>query len=541
MIFRTGKGPQGAFPAALQKYTGPDLKNIGVILRVALCAGILYLGSLWQRPLFLAEFAGSGEAVEHIFAGSPLTPRSWIGFVPLKLLGFSPFAFRIVPALLTLIAAALILRAGGRSVFAGCGNASALIFLLTPAVFLAGTTALPAAVSGLLPVSAALGIFLFLAAPSRWEQFAGALVGTAALAGTVLTSGWVFLALLFVALLLFVLQPFSACREPGNVMRRTVCLLLPFALTLCLLPFGEPGVKFSCTASGLKLLGVTLLAGGFPWIVVFPFAVRDLAACFLARCEDDFFGFSLILSVLSLAAAVALPFESGAFLLFFAGTSGLTGAGLIAHYDERGYALLNRALYILAGIFLLAGILIAVWGALGAWTKALPQSLRLLRAKDAWALMAIVPAVTAVWCLTAARENRNRSLKFLSFCAGLAFCLFALHGLAPLAVVEREAPLAFVRQAVLTRAPRTAQLWSDPDMRAVLMIADRSGKVRLFSGPEAFLDLAVEVRKGEKACVVTADRRLADQLPFPKTTLRAGRFHAVFYNIDFPEMRMRKP
>ena len=516
------------------------MKNIGVTLRVALCAVILYLGSLWQRPLFLAEFAGSGEAIEHIFAGSALAPRAWISFVPLKLLGFSPFAFRIVPALLTLIAAALVLRAGNRSVFKGNGNASALIFLLSPAVFLAGTTALPAGGNGLLPVIAALGIFLFLAAPSRWEQFAGALIGTAALAGTVLTSGWVFFALLFVSLLLFVLQPLSSCREPGRVLRRTACLLLPFVLVLWLLPYGAP-VKFSCTAAGLELLGATVLAGSFPWIVFFPLAVRDLAARSGDWRQDGFFCFSLILSVLSLAAAAVLPFESGAFLLFFAGASGLAGAGLIAHCDESGYGSFDRALYILAGTFLLAGILIAVWGALGAWTKALPPTLRLLRARDAWALMAIVPAVTAVWCLTGARENRNRSLKFLSLSAGVAFFLFALHGLTPLAVVEREAPLTFIRQAVLTRAPRGAQLWGDPEMRPVLMTADRNGKVRRFSGAESFLDLALEVRKGEKACVVTADCRLAEKLPFPKTTLRAGRFYAIFYNIDFPEMRMRKP
>ena len=541
MISAPEKAPQGTFPVPLRKQTGPDLKNTGVILRVALCAGILYLGSLWQRPLFLAEFAGSGEAVEHIFAGSPLTPRGWIGFIPLKLLGFSPFAFRIVPALLALAAAALLLRAGSRSLFEGCGNASALIFLLSPAVFLAGTTALPAGVNGLFPVIAALGIFLFLTAPSRREQFAGAAAGTAALAGTVLTTGWVFFALLFISLLLFALQPFAPGREPGSVMRRAACLLLPFALVLRLLPYGAPAMKFACTAAGAELLGATLLAGGFPWIVALPLAVRDLVFRFETARKDDFFCFCLILSVLSPAAAVVLPFGSGAFLLFFAGASGVLGAGLIAHYDERGYGALNRALYILAGVFLLAGILIAVWGALGAWTKLIPQTLRLLRAKDAWALMAIVPAVTAVWCLTGARENRNRSLKFLSFCAGLAFFLFALHGLTPLAVVEREAPLAFVRQAVLARTPRDSQLWSDPGMRPVLMAADRNGKVRRFSGPEAFLDLAVEVRKGKKACVVTADRRLADALPFPKTTLRAGRFNAVFYNIDFPEMRMRKP
>jgi len=540
MISAPERSP-GAFPRRLRKTTGPDLKNIGVILRVALCAVILYLGSLWQRPLFLAEFAGSGEAVEHIFLGTALSPRGWIGFVPLKLLGFSPFAFRIVPALLTLAAGALVRRAGSRSIFAGCGNAAALIFLLTPAVFLAGTTALPAAVNGLFPVIAAWSIFLFLTAPSRREQFAGALTGTAALAGTVLTSGWVFFAFLFVSLLLFVLQPLSPCREPVRVMRRTACLLLPFALTLCLLPFGGPGVRFSCTAEGLKLVWTALLAGGFPWVIALPAAAGSLAACFRACCEDDFSCFSLILCVLSLAAAAALPFDSGAFLLFFAGASGLLGAGLIARCGERGSGSFDRCLYALAGTFLLAGILIAVWGALGAWTKLLPQTFRLLRAKDAWALMAIVPAVAAVWCLTAAREKRDRSLKFLSLCAGTAFFLFALHGLTPLAVVEREAPLAFIRQAVLSRAPRDAQLWGDPGMRAVLMIGDRNGKVRCFSGPEAFLDLAVEVRRGKKACVVTSDRHLAEELPFPKTTLRAGRFHAVFYNIDFPEMRMRKP
>lgn len=516
------------------------MKNIGVTFRVALCAVILYLGSLWQRPLFLAEFAGSGEAVEHLFSGTALSFSGWMRCIPLRLLGFSPFAFRIVPALLTLAAAFLILRAGNRSVLGGGGSASALIFLLTPAVFLAGTTALPAGVNGLLPVIAAWGVFLFLTAPSRGEQFAGILAGTAALAGTVLASGWVFFVLLFVSLLLWTLRVLAPRRESGTMMRRAACLLLPFALVLWLLPYGAP-VKFAFTTSGLELLGATLLAGSFPWIVFFPLVVRDLAARFEAAREDDYFCFSLILSVLSFGAAAVLPFESGAFLLFFAGVSGLSGAGLIAHYDECGYGTLNRALYILAGAFLLSGVVIAVWGALGAWTKVLPQTLRLLRTKDAWALMAIVPAVTAVWCLTGARENRDRSLKFLSLCAGMAFFLFALHGLTPLAVVEQEAPVAFIRQAVLSRVPRKAQLWGDPRMRPVLMMADRSGKVRRFSGAEAFLDLALEVRKGEKVCVVTSDRRVAEKLPFPKTTLRAGRFHAVFYNIDFPEMRMRKP
>ena len=42
-------------------------------------------------------------------------------------------------------------------------------------------------------------------------------------------------------------------------------------------------------------------------------------------------------------------------------------------------------------------------------------------------------------------------------------------------------------------------------------------------------------------CIVTLSRKTSEKLPFPKTTLRSGNFIAVFYNIDFPEMRVRKP
>ena len=84
-------------------------------------------------------------------------------------------------------------------------------------------------------------------------------------------------------------------------------------------------------------------------------------------------------------------------------------------------------------------------------------------------------------------------------------------------------------------------LWADEALRPPLMLTVRNADVRLFRGRESFPELVREVKKGRSVCVALADRALADKLPFPKTTLRAGIFSAVFYNTDFPEMRMRKP
>ena len=85
---------------------------MSVTFRIGLCGVILYLASLWQRPLFLAEFAGSGGPLRHVLTGTSPAPGEWLLYLPLKLLGLSPFAFRLGPALLTLLAALCIYRAG---------------------------------------------------------------------------------------------------------------------------------------------------------------------------------------------------------------------------------------------------------------------------------------------------------------------------------------------------------------------------------------------------------------------------------------------
>jgi hypothetical protein len=54
-------------------------------------------------------------------------------------------------------------------------------------------------------------------------------------------------------------------------------------------------------------------------------------------------------------------------------------------------------------------------------------------------------------------------------------------------------------------------------------------------------ELKKDIKNGKKLCIMLSSRSEAGKLPFPKTVIRAHRFSAVFYNIDFPEMRARKP
>ena len=140
-----------------------------------------------------------------------------------------------------------------------------------------------------------------------------------------------------------------------------------------------------------------------------------------------------------------------------------------------------------------------------------------------------------------AGEKLHKERKFLAFCAGTAFALLAFHGLVPLKVVENNAPVKFLNQTVASRLPRSAEIYCDKELLtpATAVFKGRTIKKSLF--PDQLETLKKAVRKKQSICVLTLSRKTSDSFPFPKTTIRSGRFTAVFYNIDFPEMYTRKP
>ena len=207
-------------------------------------------------------------------------------------------------------------------------------------------------------------------------------------------------------------------------------------------------------------------------------------------------------------------------------------------HEENGFRSSNIILYLLAAMFFLGAAAIGAYGALGLYTQLLKPAWKLFTARDAWVLTAIVPAVAAVWCLTGAGEKISKERKFLSLCAGIAFMLLAFHGLTPLKVIENNAPANFLQKVVMPRTGTKVRFYGDNVMAAPLRSVFKNSEVMTL---DDLTEIKSRIKRGEKFCVVTVYRTLSNNLPFPKTTLRSGKFFAVFYNIDFPEMRVRKP
>lgn len=515
-----------------------DLKKISVTTWIFLAGIFLYTASLWQRPLFISEYAANSGAVDAISYSAVASSCDIFRSFVLKYLGTTPFGFRLPCALFALLAGGVLFLAGRKSHFERLSTAAAAIFLLTPAIFLSGTTALPFMLGG-----APLVIcFYLLYLTSESRSWKGSLLWGLVTAAALLGAQWLLhlpffvLFILAIWLLYAFLSVLLKLATPA-VFIPAVCVIPALGLSCCRGGFGEEFFHLP-QLSDLRHLAALVVAGSFPWILFSIAAVRNFKERFKTLCRDRFTLASLLLGLFSLIIALFSRAPEVFFIPCLAGGAALLAAGLIMEHEENGFRSANIILWILAGLFLLAGVALGIGGALAIYTKLLKGAWKIFSARDAWALTAIVPAVTAVWCATGAGEKISKERKFLSLCAGMAFLLLAFHGLVPLKVVENNAPGNFLQKVVMPRTGSKVRFYGDDTMTAPLKSVFKNSEVLTLKD---LTDIKERIRNGEKFCVVTVLRNLSNQLPFPKTTLRSGKFFAVFYNIDFPEMRERKP
>ena len=527
---------------------GPDLKKISVTTWLILGGIFLYTASLWQRPLFVSEFAENSGAINALCSGSSETCSDFVRSFLFKYTGFSPFAFRIPNALLALLAGVTLLLAGRNSSFSRISTAAALMFLLSPAIFLSGTAALSFMVSGAPVIISFYLLYLMSESNSGKRSFlwgCGALVFSLPVP---FFQGRIAPLLFVLAVWLVYAVSSLFLKSPEERGRREVLRHFTPALylVLALLPpifinNWQHSVFALPRSSDLKTLAAFAAAGSFPWILFMTGAMRNFSERFRRLCRDSFTRSALVLAAASFIMALFTPASAAFFVPFLGGMAVLLAAGLEMEHEENGFRSFNIILYILAVVFFLAAAGIGTWSALGIYTNLLNSACKIFSARDAWALTAIVPAVAAVWCLTAAGEKISKERKFLSLCAGIAFLLLAFHGLVPLKVIEYNAPGNFLKKVVLSRTGTEACFYGDASMLAPLQTLLKGAQIKLLSHSSSATEIKEGLKAGKKMCVVTLSQEESKKLPFPKTTLRSGNFIAVFYNIDFPEMRVRKP
>ena len=522
---------------------GLDLKKISVTTWIILAGIFLYTASLWQRPLFVPEFVSNAGAIDALTSGTAPSARDMLHCFIFKFFGTAPFMFRIVPALLALLAAGAVFLAGAFTERPNTAKGGAIIFLLTPSIFLCGTSALSFMYNGA-PLVISFWLLFMVSESSRQVQKILAGVGASLFLlislfiwGSVthllfLLAVWCIYGLLTV----FIGNASGAKKKILTVLSS----LLPFAPALLLIPFAAQGsVPPQCQE--LKTVAAVLVAGGFPWVIFLPALLKNISVRFSLVLHDRFTLGALVLAAASLVVLFFMPLSGGFFIPCLAGSAVLLAAGLEMEHAENGFRSANVVLYILAVLFFLAAAALGAYGILGAYTKFLKPAWKLFSSRDAWVLSAIVPAVAAVWCLTGAVEKISKERKFLSLAAGTAFLLLAFHGLVPLKIVENNAPVNFLQKVVMPRTGTRALFYGDAAMVAPLQCVFKNSPVKAFSFEKDVTEIKKALRSKERMCVITLSRSVSKKMPFPKTTLRSGNFNAVFYNIDFPEMRGRKP
>ena len=518
------------------------MKKISVTIAVILAGCLVYIGSLWQRPLFLFEYAEFEQALLSMMENSVPHCSNWLNLFSVKIPGHTPFAFRIIPALLTLAAGAFIFLAGKKSTFPNAGVTGALIYLLSPAVFFAGTVSIHPAYAAAPAIAGAFSSFLISESRSRRALILWTAAGTLWLA-LLLVEGSIFLwSLIFIIQILHLLRSrFTGAKDKFSYTCAFLSLV-PFAVTaLLLFPHAAAGTIKIPDFSHIKLLAAVFGGGFFPWIFFFPAAVKNFQIRFKNICSDNFTFFALLLTAAGIAGALFSPLSAGTALVALAGAAIILGAGIEMEWVENGFHTCNILLYIIAVFFLLAAAFIAVWGGLGSWTQLIPPARKLFSSGDVWAWNVLVPLVAAVWCITAAREKICKRNKFLGFCAGIAFVLLAFHGTLPQQITVKNAPGFFIRQVILPRIDAMTTLKGDRLCRTPLQSQFPGRQVMNFDSVSDISELKKDIKNGKKLCIMLSSRSEAGKLPFPKTVIRAHRFSAVFYNIDFPEMRARKP
>ena len=348
---------------------GPDLKKISVTTWLILGGIFLYTASLWQRPLFVSEFAENSGAINALCSGSSETCSDFVRSFLFKYTGFSPFAFRIPNALLALLAGGTLLLAGRNSSFSRISTAAALMFLLSPAIFLSGTAALSFMVSGAPVIISFYLLYLMSESNSGKRSFlwgCGALVFSLPVP---FFQGRIAPLLFVLAVWLVYAVSSLFLKSPEERGRREVLRHFTPALylVLALLPpifinNWQHSVFALPRSSDLKTLAAFAAAGSFPWILFMTGAMRNFSERFRRLCRDSFTRSALVLAAASFIMALFTPASAAFFVPFLGGMAVLLAAGLEMEHEENGFRSFNIILYILAVVFFLAaaGILSAV-------------------------------------------------------------------------------------------------------------------------------------------------------------------------------------
>lgn len=505
---------------------------------VALLA-LLYFGSVWQRPLFTGEEFRCAEIAREMIESAPV-PRlngepllaeppliHWINAGIMSVIGERPAAVRLAGAAATLLTAALILLLGRRSGIPRLGEAAALVWLFSAAVYAAGTGGGGDALFVFF-LMLALAMFFFAATEEACRRRIGfLLLAGIGWGGAVLCRGMEGAVLPLIPVLAFL------CRQK-NWKRLCILPWIPLAAAALIVAGGSALCRWSVPvlfaapnlSGGFSIARLLLLplAGTLPWILFLPMVWHGYRIDPAGARQIPLLRFAACMMLMILI----VPFFSGGgtafcFLPCFPAAALLFACGMLRASDRGDYWWVNRVMNLLVWGLLPFPLLLFVLQTLAKFTRRIPSELVLYRFNENYYLPVLALMVMVIWFRMAAREPGG-ARKFGCFCVGMGFLLLAAPASVPWRFVRDRAPEAFLRQILLPRVgPETTVLAEPQLLPAAAWTLKRTGIGVFAAGAEK------HVASGREVVVITGEEARVRRMPAPRTTCRAGELFVVHY------------
>lgn len=438
---------------------------------------VLYIGTIWQRPLF---FPAEIDAAEALRRGAELgaTGTAVLGTWSVKLLGANLFAVRLPNALAVLLTAVLIM------ICTNCcsqnkeiGKNATIIYLTTLLVFITGTAAGVGAFLPLFYLGIVSGLMLVFSATKRSTRLSG---GAIAGVSIVLTS-W-----------------YLAASGPVH------SFTLPQTLLI-------------------------LLVGLLPNLFLVPAAVKGFQLKGADYFKQSYFLIPAIAVTLWLIAII-LYFDrlpAGALYAGLPMLAILTSGGLIPYQEEGNFVYVNTLLRILVRLLLGVVILIFVLQTIARFTDWVPSQFVIYRKNETFLTPVLTLIMMIVWLKMAQREYRPK-MKFCFFYVGIAFLLLAIPSSLPRRILRKVAPEPFLKLVLESRLNPDSVIVARPQLHAALSWVLKRNDVRLWPAETTWEDL--KINSTRTLIIATGDRKDFAKLPRQGICFFSGQWYVSIYD-----------
>lgn len=478
---------------------------------------VVYIATLWQRPLFAPdEFLFAVKSMESI-SGFDAVLNGLAG----KYLGFNAVSVRLVPALSAIICALCVRIIGRKEYGENFGNLAAVIFLSTVLVFSYGTACAREMINAMLLCAALTAAYCAFELDSNTPGYMRYLIAVAggSMAGCFAASmGADALLLPFIAIAIYI---FLARPQKSKGVVVTGAAAAAAVIFLWLLEFR---MQLFSRYGSLKWQHLFyLIAGAFPWGLFLPQAIAGVLENKKAFFCRKAVLFSLSATAASLlafpvtgilpAAVMASPFAA---LLFAFALKESENNEKFLKISERTFNVFMIILFLFAAVTVVVCCIPSV-----------PRGFRMYSSKSELAGFAAAIAVALLqFKISTAEKDGNKAKKMLHIATGMAALMILLPGAIPDKVKVSLSPEDFYRSSAARYIAEDAVIFADYNSYYAVRWVFRKHKVVRITKRNAHT-IADRIEKEKNTAIFSTSSRFTKLLPRKKILFARGVWRIV--------------